>query len=127
MREGSVKAPLRAKYISHQLEEGHWVSAYAPADLVRMRGRRTYHNWGDRAPWPTSYSLQAIEMCGIDCIQPILTRTGTKCGTIHSRATEKARILCAAPSIASSQLEAGTNHTEFSISVGSAVSEEKAS
>ena len=78
MREGSVKAPLRAKYISHQLEEGHWVSAYAPADLVRMRGRRTYHNWGDRAPWPTSYSLQAIEMCGIDCIQPILTRTGTK-------------------------------------------------
>ncbi|TIC52365.1 hypothetical protein E3Q06_00632 [Wallemia mellicola] len=62
MREGTVKQPLRAKYISHQLEEGHWVSAYAPDDVIRVRGRKPYHNWGDRAPWPTCYSLQAIEI-----------------------------------------------------------------
>lgn len=62
MKEGSLKQPLRAKYISHCLDEGHWVSAFAPKDLLRKRGRRNYHNWGDRAPWPTCYSLQAIEM-----------------------------------------------------------------
>ena len=62
MREGTVKQPLRAKYVSHQLEEGHWVSAYAPDDVIRVRGGKPYHNWGDRAPWPTCYSLQAIEM-----------------------------------------------------------------
>ena len=45
MREGTVKQPLRAKYISHQLEEGHWVSAYAPDDVIRVRGRKSYHNW----------------------------------------------------------------------------------
>ncbi|TIB10544.1 hypothetical protein E3P89_02804 [Wallemia ichthyophaga] len=62
MREGSVRAPLRSKFISQQLDDGHWVSAYAPSELVRVRGHRPYHNWGDRAPWPTSYTLQAIEM-----------------------------------------------------------------